>query len=248
VELDGVRLLTDPVLRPHIGRWLVRHQSLPPIRTEPGRPDAVLLSHLHADHVDLPSLRRLGPDTRLIAPRGAGALLGPAGFADVEELAVGESTTVGAVRVTATAADHDGFRQPFGPLAEAIGFVIDGSLRLYFAGDTDLVPAMASLPPIDLALLPIWGWGPNLGAGHLTPERAVAAMELIRPRLTIPIHWGTLHPVGMGRLGFLTEPARRFAAAAGRRTPELDARVLRPGASCTLAGPVESGRLANGPL
>ena len=230
VQLDGVRLLTDPILRPHIGRWLVRRRSLPPIRTD-GPVDAVLLSHLHADHVDLPSLRRLGRETRLIAPRGAGRLLEGAGFRFVQELAMGATTSVDGVHVTAVPAVHDGYRPPLGPQAEALGYVIEGSRSLYFAGDTDLFPAMGDLVGVDLALLPIWGWGPNLGAGHLTPRRAVAAMQLMRPRLTIPIHWGTLHPIGMGSLAYLTRPAEQFAAYAGLDAPELGVRVLAPGAS-----------------
>jgi L-ascorbate metabolism protein UlaG (beta-lactamase superfamily) len=232
IQLDGVRLLTDPILRPHLGRWLVRRRSLPPISIDEPV-DAVLLSHLHADHVDLPSLRRLGRATRLIAPRGAGGLLHAAGFVRVEELTVGESTTVGGVRVSATPAIHDGYRRPLGPLAEALGYLVEGSQRVYFAGDTDLFPRMAELDGVDVALLPIWGWGPHLGSGHLNPRRAVLAMQLMRPRLTIPIHWGTLHPIGMGNLGYLTRPAEQFAAHARQAVPELDVRVVAPGARAT---------------
>ena len=228
IQVDGVRFLTDPILRPHIGRWLVRRRALPPIDVD-APVDAVLLSHVHADHVDLPSLQRLGRTMRLIAPRGSAGLLHRAGFERVEELSAGEATVVDGVRVLATPAVHDGYRRPLGPLAEALGFVVEGSRRVYFAGDTDLFPGMAELGGVDVALLPIWGWGPNLGTGHLNPLRAVTAMQLIRPRLTIPIHWGTLHPIGMGNLAYLTRPGPRFAAHAQWAVPELEVRVVPPG-------------------
>ena len=93
------------------------------------------------------------------------------------------------------------FRPPFGPKAEAVGYVFEqGSESVYFAGDTDMFPAMAELAGVDLALLPVWGWGPRLGPGHMDPERAADALGVIRPRATVPIHWGTLWPVGMGRV------------------------------------------------
>ncbi|MGH3993519.1 MAG: MBL fold metallo-hydrolase, partial [Pseudonocardiaceae bacterium] len=71
VELGGVRLLTDPVLRAGLAH-LRRHGDPP---AAPERVDAVLVSHLHHDHLDLPSLRALPPN-RLIVPRGAGDLAG----------------------------------------------------------------------------------------------------------------------------------------------------------------------------
>jgi L-ascorbate metabolism protein UlaG (beta-lactamase superfamily) len=56
---------------------------------------------------------------------------------------------------------------PFGPNGGCLGFVVEGCARVYFAGDTGLFPAMAALGPVDVALLPIAGWGPVLGPGHL---------------------------------------------------------------------------------
>lgn len=74
--------------------------------------------------------------------------------------------------------------------------------RIYFAGDTDLFPAMADWAGLfDVALLPVWGWGPTLGEGHMDPKhRAAEACRLIQPQLAIPIHWGTLYPMAMHRL------------------------------------------------
>ena len=108
---------------------------------------------------------------------------------------------LGGVQVDAVEALHSGFRPPLGPTAPAIGFVIRGTRSVYFAGDTDMFPGMADLGPIDLALIPVWGWGPTLGRGlHLDPLRAAEALRLIRPRAAVPIHWGTYWPHAMGRV------------------------------------------------
>jgi hypothetical protein len=85
-----------------------------------------------------------------------------------------------------------------GPLLPALGYRIAGSRAVYFAGDTDLFPEMAELAgTIELALLPVWGWGPNLGRGHLDPRRAAEAAAIIRPRIAVPIHWGTFYPFAL---------------------------------------------------
>ena len=55
---------------------------------------------------------------------------------------------------------------------------------------------MAELAPLDVALLPVWGWGPTLGPGHMDPADAAEALGLLRPRIAVPIHWGTIHPLG----------------------------------------------------
>lgn len=230
MDLDGVRLLTDPVIRRRVVH-LYRY-ALPPDPQWLTRPDAILISHLHLDHCDIPSLRRIGSGTRLIVPRGAGTVFTRYGFRTVEELAPGDSTTVGTVSIVATPAAHSGFRPPSGPTAIPVGYIINGSRRLYFAGDTDLFPAMADLAAgLDVALLPVWGWGRSLGPGHLDPHRAAEALRLVRPRLAIPIHWGTYARVGLvGRMPtFLTEPPHLFTAEAARLAPEVQVRIVQPG-------------------
>jgi len=236
VDLDDTRLLTDPVLRPRIGP-LVRHGPLPPPRVSAGI-DAVLISHLHHDHADLGSLRRLGREARLLVPPGSAGFFARRGFTDVAELAPGETSQVGALTVTAVEADHDGGRRRGAAEVEAIGFLIAGTRRVYFAGDTDIFDGMRDLAPgLDLALLPVWGWGPTLGAGHLDPEGAARAAALLSPRLAIPIHWGTLYPLGLARLrpGRLRLPAAEFAARARELAPQVETRVLAPGESASLA-------------
>ena len=102
--------------------------------------------------------------------------------------------------------------------------------RVYFAGDTDLFDGMTELGELDLALIPVWGWGPRLGAGHLDPERAAEALALIEPRIAVPIHWGTLFPrINRDRNDRLTAPPHEFAATAARVAPAVDIRILSPG-------------------
>ena len=231
IETGGVRILTDPVLRYRVVHLRRRRTPLLDIWQE--RLDAVLISHLHYDHLDLPSLHKLGKTTRLIVPVGAGALLRQHGFSNVEELRVGERTMVAGAPVTATTAVHSGARGPLGPTAECLGFMIGSATqRVYFPGDTDLFPEMAQMAgSIDVALMPVWGWGPTLGAGHMDPYRAAQASQLIAPQIAIPIHWGTLYPMAIHHLtrAFLVDPPRLFREFILRMAPQIDVRILQPG-------------------
>jgi L-ascorbate metabolism protein UlaG (beta-lactamase superfamily) len=229
LELGGVRLLTDPVVRDRVGP-LVRVAPAVSPEVLDGI-DAVLLSHLHADHTDIPSLERVASPL-VVAPRGAAPWLRKRIAANVLEIGAGEEHHVGPVRAIATPARHDGRRWPLGPRAAPIGFVVRGAAgSAYFAGDTDLFPAMAGLAgSIDVALLPVSGWGPTLGAGHLDAERAAEAAATIAPRVAVPIHWGTLAPRQPLRRHPDPElPPQDFARLVAQRAPEVEVRVLAPG-------------------
>jgi L-ascorbate metabolism protein UlaG (beta-lactamase superfamily) len=229
VEVGGVRLLTDPLLRTRLGHLTRRT----PVPDELGRLDAVLISHVHRDHLDLPSLAALGGNPPMIAPAGAGDLLRRRGFDAVIELREGETTTVAGMPVSATAAHHRARRGPLSPWVRSLGYVIEAGSRVYFAGDTDVYDSMATLAPLDIVLLPVWGWGPNVGEGHLNPRTAAEALRLLRPRIAVPIHWGTFFPIYL-RGDVPAHPPREFARHAAELAPEVEVRVLQPGETLTL--------------
>ena len=234
IEMDGLRVLTDPMLRGRVGP-LVR--VAPPIAPDAARrTDVVLLSHLHADHADPASLRRIGPSATVVAPLGAGSWLRRRGLRDVRELRAGEGLDIGPLHVDATTATHARGRHRLGPAADPIGFTVRGSHGVYFAGDTDLFDEMSDLGgALDVALLPVWGWGSTLGPGHLDPSSAARAAALIGPRVAIPIHWGTFAlPRPLRRHAADDKPAREFAALAAREAPGVEVRVLQPGERTTL--------------
>ena len=133
----------------------------------------------------------------------------------------------------ATEASHDTGRLPFGVRAEPLGYVLEGDgRRVYFAGDTDIFDGMQNLAPVDVALLPIWGWGPTMGPGHMDPARAAQAAALVQARLAIPIHWGTYYPIHLGLQGppaFLTTPPALFEQAVAEASSGTAVRVLQPG-------------------
>jgi L-ascorbate metabolism protein UlaG (beta-lactamase superfamily) len=233
VEMGDARILTDPVLFDRVS-MLCRAVSPLPERLYEDI-DVAVISHLHLDHLDFRSLRLLGPDTKLVIPAGAEGLLRRKGFDNVVELPTGQSIDLGeGLTVTATPAHHSGFRPPLGPRAEAVGYLLDHeSERVYFAGDTDLFPEMSAMESVDLALLPVWGWGPNLGSGHLNPSSACEALRLLKPRAAVPIHWGTLWPMGMGRVTphRLTRPPIEFQRIAAETAPDVTVLLTAPGES-----------------
>jgi L-ascorbate metabolism protein UlaG (beta-lactamase superfamily) len=238
IEADGTRLLTDPVLGRRVAH-LRRIAAVPEV-AELASLDAVLISHAHHDHLDLPSLRRLAPSVLAVVPRDWAGLARRAGLRRVAEVEAGDRVTVGAVEVVATPAAHDGRRLPFGRSAEALGYVVEGRQSVYFAGDTDLFDGMGDLvPQLDLALLPVAGWGPRLPPGHLDPAGAARAAALLRPRVAVPIHWGTFAARTLtspgGRAVDPDRPAREFARFAGSRAPRVEVRILHPGQRMRIA-------------
>ncbi|MFJ6777937.1 MBL fold metallo-hydrolase [Streptomyces yangpuensis] len=234
VEDSGVRLLTDPLFARRLAHLRRRRGALPP--PEAAVADVVLVSHLHADHLHLPSLGRLAPGTRLVVPRGArravpglARLAGLRGLV-VTEAAPGEEVGVAeGVRVRAVSARHDGRRLPFGPhLAPALGYVVLGAARTYFAGDTGLFDTMAEeVGPVDVALLPVGGWGPYLGPGHLDAARAARALARLEPAAAVPVHYGTYWPVGLDavRPHEFHAPGEEFERHARRSAPKVTVRV-----------------------
>ena len=96
LDMDGIRLLTDQLLKPLVDHLRRQVPALDPSLLDV---DVVLISHLHGDHLDLPSLEQIGRDTHLIVPRGASSFLKLRRFRNVQEIEAGESVDVGNVRV-----------------------------------------------------------------------------------------------------------------------------------------------------
>lgn len=244
LDLDGVRLLTDPLLRYRVSYLRRQVPAVDP--AEYADLDAVLVSHLHSDHLDLPSLERLGREALLVVPRGGGRLLERHGFRRVAEVEAGEEIRIGALKVRATHAEHGGARLPFGAKVPSLGYVVAGSHRVYFAGDTGIFDGMAKIDPaLDVALVPIGGWGPlapfwerlpSSIPGHLDPRSAAEALQLLQPLLAVPIHWGTYAPLGLGQAmsASLNHPPRSFRRHAVELAPEVEVHILGQGETLRL--------------
>ena len=229
IDVDGTRLVTDPVLRRRVFH-LRRAAAIEPGAL--GALDGILVSHSHFDHLDVPSLSRLPRSLSVVCPTGIGQLLRRRGFEQVHEVGPGEIVEVGGREVRATHAEHRTNRRPFAGRSAALGYVVEGSKNVYFAGDTELFDGMADLGPIDVALLPVSGWGPRMPAGHLEPRSAAEALLLLRPKVAVPVHWGTFRAPFGPRLD--DRAAREFASAAARLAPDVEVRILQIGETLPL--------------
>lgn len=223
------RFVTDPVLRDRCAH-LRRHRGTSDLE-DASSIDAVLISHLHHDHLDLPSLRRLPTATPCIVPAGAEPLLRRTGL-DVLGMAIGDDVRIGHTHITVVPAEHRPNRFASTRRADAVGFVLTrGDRTVYFPGDTDLHPAMSDLPRPDVALLPIWGWGSHIGPGHLDPHRAAQAAAMLDARVVLPVHWGTFAPIGLRRREprWFDAPARRLEHALATESPGSALHLVPPG-------------------
>ena len=244
IEMDGLRILTDPVLKRWVGP-LRRYGPLPDQAVRHGI-DAVLISHLHIDHLDPSSLKLLPKTAVVIGPPLTAQTVRRVGFKTVVETRRDTTLHLGEVEVKAVHARHTRRRWVVSMASEPLGFVVQGTSTIYFAGDTGVFEGMEDLHErIDVALLPIETWGVRPPEGrHLSPRSAVKALGLLRPRLAIPIHWGTLYVPGSAYVGreatyaWFRRTKRRpeaFSALAAETVPDVKVRVLDPGQSVTVA-------------
>ena len=234
VRIGGLTVLTDPV-------WSRRILGTPARVTPVGVPwedlppvDAVVISHNHYDHLDLPTLKRLPRDTPLFVPAGLGAWCRRRRFTTVTELDWWEAAELpspggGTVRFDFVPAHHwsrrglaDTCRSLWG------GWVLTDrhGQRVYFAGDTGYGHWFAEIgrryPGIDLALLPIGAYAPRwmLRPVHTDPEEAVAACRDLGAKRMAPMHWATFLLSAEPPLEPLTR-VRVAWAAAGRPREDL---------------------------
>jgi L-ascorbate metabolism protein UlaG (beta-lactamase superfamily) len=236
IEIGQIRVLTDPILRDRFFFMQRNGHNYGPDLLANHAPDIVLLSHLHYDHVDLPSLRRLPSTTTVIAPKRSGSYLARWAGVDVYEVAEGDRIQVADVEITVVPADHGNAYPLPRPMTSCVGYALRNRLSVYFAGDTALFDGMADIGKdfdLDLALLPVWGYSHRVGSGHLTPMTAAEALTRLQPRVAVPIHWGSFRYPGprflWKRAGYMSTPPRTFAEYASRLAPETDVRILQPG-------------------
>jgi N-acyl-phosphatidylethanolamine-hydrolysing phospholipase D len=227
VQLDGVNFLTDPTWATRTGPFNglvgvkrytppgIAFDELPPI-------DFVLISHDHYDHLDEATVRRLARayDPVFVVPLGIKSWLADRGITKVVELNWWESTQVKGVEIVCTPAQHGSGRSLVDQGRRLwSSWVVRGSKRFYFAGDTGYYSHFKetadALGPFDLAALPIGSYTPRALARpvHISPEEALQAAIDLRATRMIGIHWGTF---GLAREPY-DEPPKRLAAEVARR-------------------------------
>ena len=239
LQTAGLNLLTDPVWSdrvspiPFLGPRRHRNpglrlQDLPPI-------DAILISHNHYDHLDLPTLRRLSAKHRpaVFCPLGLRPLLVRAGLTDIHELDWWQKTSWRNIDIHCVPAQHFSARTPFDRDRTLWCGWIFGSQggQIYFAGDTGFGPHFAQIasrfPPPRLALLPSGAFEPEwfMGPVHMSPEQAIEAQRILSARTAIATHFGTFALADDG----LTAPTDRLQAALSTQHPKPDFLVLTEG-------------------
>lgn len=257
VEIDGLRLLTDPVwgLRasPVSFAGPKRYHPMPLALADLGRIDAILLSHDHYDHLCAPTWRKLvrgeapGWTGKVVTALGVGAHLERLGVRpdDIVELDWGDGTWIESagqrVQVIATPSQHfsgraatDRNRTLWAGLA-----VIGPKHRVFYSGDTGPTPEHrdigASLGTMDVALFEIGAWNPAWASIHLGPTAAFAAFAALGARALLPVHWGTFDLA----LHHWAEPAETLWGLAHAE----QAQVWQP----QVGGSVQPGRVVSTP-
>lgn len=247
VQMDGTNVLTDPVWSYRVGptSWLgprrhkhpgIRFEDLPTI-------DAIVISHNHYDHCDVPTLRRVVERDMPIVIGGLGtaALLAKndLGQAKAIDLDWWESRDVRDVRVTFAPAQHGSMRTAFDRNHTLWGsYYLRGSTgSVYFAGDTAEGPhfrmVRERLGPPTIALLPIGAYKPRwfMKPVHIDPDEAVAAHFELGARRSVGVHWGTFDQADEGFYEPVEDLERARAAA---RLPDDAFVALENGASITM--------------
>jgi L-ascorbate metabolism protein UlaG (beta-lactamase superfamily) len=207
IQMDGVNVLTDPIwserCSPVSFAGPKRHRP-PGIRFEDlPKIDAVLISHNHYDHLDLPTLRALQrrDHPRIITLLGNSAIMKRGGVKDAEDVDWWQEKKVAQVRVTALPSQHFSSRALSDRDANLWGgFVISGpSGNVYFAGDTGWGRHFSEIGqrfgPIRLALLPIGAYLPRwfMKPAHISPAEAIDAHVALQARTSVPMHYGTFN-------------------------------------------------------
>ena len=220
VEIDGVRLLTDPIWsdRASPAQWIgPRRWFAPPLPLP--QVDAVLISHDHYDHLDRATIAALKETkTVFIVPLGIGSHLAYWGIPAnrIVELDWWQSTHVGTVEVVSTPSRHASGRvKPQSDQTLWSGFAMRGPAHsVWYSGDTGFFPGLRDigerLGPFDLTMIEAGQYDAAWPDWHLGPEQAVQAHRLVRGKVMLPVHWALFKLAQHG----WTEPVERVLAAA----------------------------------
>jgi L-ascorbate metabolism protein UlaG (beta-lactamase superfamily) len=208
VELDGVRVLTDPVWGERVSPvGFAGPKRFHPVPVKLGQLpelDAVIVSHDHYDHLDYPTIVELAKrDVPFFTSLGVGSHLEAWGVAEsrITELDWWESAPIagGRALLTASPSQHFSGRAPGLRNTTAwSSFVLRGDRHsFFFSGDTGLTTEYSRirerLGPFDLVALEVGAFHPAWGDIHLGPENALKAFELLGGVHFLPVHWGTFN-------------------------------------------------------
>ncbi len=228
LKLDGLTILTDPVLGDRVGLSLgpmtlgLKRLVAPALRVNQlPKIDVVLLSHAHMDHFDLATLRALeNRGTTVVTAARTRDLLRTRRYAGVQELAWGERARVGDIRLRAFEVNHWGARMHGDTYRGYNGYLIETDrYRVLFGGDTAATTAFRALRSsrrIDLAIMPVGAYDPWIRY-HCTPEQAWRMGNDAGAEMFLPVHHQTFPLSREPR----REPIERLYAAAGREPERI---------------------------
>jgi len=213
---------------PMLGRWIggVRRAVEPGVApVDFDGVGLILISHRHADHLHVPTLKKLPRASTIVVPAGAAATVSGLGFARVVELQPGADLELRGVQVVACATSHGDSE-----LARGLSYVVRGDgPTLYLCGDSGYFSGFADVGrrhAPDIAMLPIGGFLPgSFRSRHMSPLDALYAFEDLRARLLVPIHHGAF-PLSYERLD---EPVRWLTELASTRGVRDHVRVMNAG-------------------
>ncbi|MCK6207499.1 MBL fold metallo-hydrolase [Bacillus infantis] len=198
IQMGGLNMITDPV-------WALR-MGMQKRLTEPGLPifslppiDLVLISHGHYDHLDFPTIKKLGGNPKFFVPAGLKGAFAKRGYTNIHEADWWDSFEAGTLKFTFVPAQHwtrrglnDTNTSHWG------GWIIEsteGEQSVYFAGDTGYFRGfkdIAEKHKLDIVLMPIGAYEPEwfMSVSHINPEDAVKAFLELKGKLFIPMHYG----------------------------------------------------------